>query len=849
MSLRIVHPALILHLSAVPALGQETTANTAVASPSGAVEEAVPEPTLAEQAEAAKVQAEAELAAVRAQIAESQEQIDAADAEAPPAFLTERLNSQRELEALIQRQLTTVEQVLTVSNALAELRQAAQDLTATGLTEEPPFDLAFVDELRDARERLERQLQTANLTVATAERGVTRAQSRLEDASAALRAAEAALREAQDGENRIALEQAAMRAQLGERIAKQRLETAQWVQRMAALDATLTERRLEVARFRVDRAADDISFTEEDLAARIESIAKRREELESRVSNLLRTRDANTREFEQAIGAMQNGDGEASREEVQARLLARASWQRTSSDSIQYLEDRLEMLVRAEELWQRRFDLLNGLAGDQLDAWAQDMETRVAEWNQRIEVVEARLNEMRGEQLDLAQRLERPESAPVRDELESMQNAIESNEERAREYLASLVEHARLAARVQEEVENQRAERPWYEQVAFGEFKLADVGKLWNYEVFVVEGRGIYVRNLVMPVIVFLAVMAAMLWVRRILRTRVIKWLIVGRNVDKNHIVVEAALAIIRETHLWFIFAVSFYAAARSLNIWPADEHTTTESALNYILLIATLAQIAMYVSSISDRILERTRRQKAAEDPASVSAFGLFRVAVRVVVWSIVLITILRAFNVPLTTFVASLGIGGVAIAFGLQSILGDLFNSIALLLDKPFNVGDFVMVDDKLGVVDSIGLKTTRIRSLSGEELILSNSDLIGSRIHNFKRMEERRVPFMIGVVYETPSEKLQMIPKIAQEIIEAQPYARFDRAHFFRFGDFSLDFEIVYYVEGPDYTRYMDTQQAINLGLFKRFEAEGINFAYPTRELVIRPQKGQAAEAEAS
>jgi small-conductance mechanosensitive channel len=179
---------------------------------------------------------------------------------------------------------------------------------------------------------------------------------------------------------------------------------------------------------------------------------------------------------------------------------------------------------------------------------------------------------------------------------------------------------------------------------------------------------------------------------------------------------------------------------------------------------------------------------------------------------------------------------VGGIAVALAVQNILGDLFASFSIILDKPFVIGDFITVDTYLGTIEHIGLKTTRVRSLSGEQLVFANADLLQSRIRNYKRMYERRVVFSIGVIYQTPYGKLQKIPEIIQNIIETQGQTRFDRTHFKDYGPYSLNLEIVYWVENPDYNLYMDTQQKINLELFKQFEDEKIEFAYPSQSLYI-------------
>lgn len=213
-----------------------------------------------------------------------------------------------------------------------------------------------------------------------------------------------------------------------------------------------------------------------------------------------------------------------------------------------------------------------------------------------------------------------------------------------------------------------------------------------------------------------------------------------------------------------------------------------------------------------------------------------------RVALWSLVLLLILDNLGLNVSALIASLGIGGIAVALAVQNILGDLFASLSIAIDKPFVIGDFIIVDDLMGTVEHVGLKTSRIRSLGGEQIVFSNNDLLKSRIRNYKRMQERRVVFAIGVTYGTAEKELERIPDIIRQAIEAQPAARFDRTHFKGFGAFSLDFEAVYYVRQADYNVYMDAQQAINLQLVRDFAAKGIDFAFPTQTLHIASAPGQ-------
>lgn len=209
---------------------------------------------------------------------------------------------------------------------------------------------------------------------------------------------------------------------------------------------------------------------------------------------------------------------------------------------------------------------------------------------------------------------------------------------------------------------------------------------------------------------------------------------------------------------------------------------------------------------------------------------------AIRISIWILGTIFLLDNLGFQISTVIATLGIGGVAVALAAQAILKDLFSYFSILFDRPFEPGDFIIIGDYMGTVEHIGVKTTRIRSLSGEQLVFSNSDLTDSRVRNYKRMARRRVVFKIGVTYQTSQEKVKKIPGIVKDIIDSIDLATLDRVHFSAFGDFSLVFEIVYYVESGEYNKYMDIQEQINLKLYREFEAKGIEFAYPTQSLFL-------------
>lgn len=215
----------------------------------------------------------------------------------------------------------------------------------------------------------------------------------------------------------------------------------------------------------------------------------------------------------------------------------------------------------------------------------------------------------------------------------------------------------------------------------------------------------------------------------------------------------------------------------------------------------------------------------------ATLAAWGA-----RVLLWSVVLLAMLSNLGVNITAFVASLGVGGIAVALAVQNILGDLFASLSIAVDKPFEVGDFIVIGPLAGTVEHVGLKTTRIRSLGGEQIVMANANMIGSTIQNYKRLQERRIVFEFGLSYDTPTDAVKQAPEIVEEAITAQEQVRFDRAHLRGFGKEALEFECVYIVKDPGYNLYMDIQQAINFHLLERFSRIGAKFAVPVRAIKV-------------
>ena len=281
-----------------------------------------------------------------------------------------------------------------------------------------------------------------------------------------------------------------------------------------------------------------------------------------------------------------------------------------------------------------------------------------------------------------------------------------------------------------------------------------------------------------------------------------------------------------------FIVVASVYAGSLALTL--PDIAVTT---LRVLFVVALLLQAGYWGNGLVAFWIRRTVRRRLDDDADSATSIAALGFVVKLAIWAVVILIALDNLGVDITALIAGLGIGGIAIALAVQSVLSDLFASLSIIVDKPFVIGDFIVVGDQMGNVERIGLKTTRVRSLSGEQIVFSNSDLLSSRVRNYKRMYERRIVFGFGVLYETPTDVVAAIPSMVREIVERQMNVRFDRCHFRSFGNSALDFETVYYVDVPDYNVYMDTQQAINLGIMRAFEVEGIEFAYPTQTLYVR------------
>ena len=333
------------------------------------------------------------------------------------------------------------------------------------------------------------------------------------------------------------------------------------------------------------------------------------------------------------------------------------------------------------------------------------------------------------------------------------------------------------------------------------------------------------VRQYLQSGAVFLAVVAAVILVQNLIVHR-LRALAEKTKTDLDDFAVDI-LASIRSPEFYLL---AFYVATKPLSM-PAWE----AKGFRAVVLIAITWRILRILHRCVEYGMNKAMPGGRVTEADRHARRNLVYV-VNVVVSIVVLVFLLHNLGFHVESMIAGLGIGGVAVALAAQAVLGDLFSAVAIVLDKPFVIGDFIVVGDVMGSVEAIGIKNTRLRALSGELLVMPNSALTSAKIHNYRNMRERRVEFSLGLVYGTPLQQLKAVPGIVRGIIEAQEKTRFERAHFQQFGQSSLDFDIVYWVLDPDYTLFMDIQQKILLSIVEAFEKEGIDQAFPSQTVYL-------------
>jgi small-conductance mechanosensitive channel len=329
-------------------------------------------------------------------------------------------------------------------------------------------------------------------------------------------------------------------------------------------------------------------------------------------------------------------------------------------------------------------------------------------------------------------------------------------------------------------------------------------------------------------VVTFLVTLTVLPIIKGFIGARRRRW--TPQDRQQFHSAIELTTQLVARTSRLFLWVVALYLASRDLAFTPRVERLLTVISVALFWL-----QVGLWAMAAVRFAIDLRRARSAALDSVLTGSMDVIVFSAGLIVWAMVLLLALDNLGVQIKPLLAGLGIGGIAIALAVQTVLSDLLASMSIALDKPFGIGDFLTLDDYQGTVEHIGVKSTQLRSNSGEQIIISNADIVKARVRNFGRMRERRAVFQFGVNYDTTAQALGAIPTEVRRIVEAQPQTRFDRCHFLVYGDTALQFELVYFVLKPEFNVYADTQQAINLALLERFRELQIRLAAPTRTIV--------------
>jgi small-conductance mechanosensitive channel len=335
---------------------------------------------------------------------------------------------------------------------------------------------------------------------------------------------------------------------------------------------------------------------------------------------------------------------------------------------------------------------------------------------------------------------------------------------------------------------------------------------------------------------VFLATFTILPLIRGFVSARRKKWIASNRELP---VAIELPLLLIASTSRIFLLTTALYLASI-----PLEFPKRISLALEWAIVLTFWYQFGRWAMAAARFAINRRAQRAGGPDATLSGSLDIIMFIAGIVIWAMALLLALDNLGIEIKPLLAGLGIGGIAVALAVQTVLGDLLASMSIALDKPFQVGDALQVDDINGTVEHIGVKSTRLRSLSGEQVIMSNADILKSRVRNNGRMRERRAAFFLNVVYDTKADQLRAIPGVVKEIVEKQKEARFDRCHLLTFADWALRYEVVFYMSTPNYGTYADAQQAINLAIVERFEEMGIEFATPTRPLFTPEAKRASA-----
>jgi small-conductance mechanosensitive channel len=770
----------------------------------------------------------------QSEMAGSGPRVDQAALQATIARIEQRMEALQELRTAVQRNATLTSRLAEAEAQREQVRGQAEGVAADDIGQGPPFPVSLLDRLQ-AELSLKQGVEAVEETrLATAKRRRDAAASELTKLIRERRAARDRLKQADahaaPEPERAALQEALELARLNDLRAREQLAASERAEKLARVKDDLGEVQQALLAKRIRFVEKHVVLPREALEEQLAKLTELQEKIRAEIETLQRTGDQAEANLYRAQRRLAQASANADQAALSEWVAARQAQLVAARSSVDNLDLALDILSRMRTLWELRSQLMNDPESVDMKHFLRQVTEELAEARSDKESVVERLNALRSIQLAQARRLRDPALGDeVRKAMLARSAAQESAEAHGRELLDIQAELISLLQGMRHQLTQRLEARHVSLQLLQAQETFE---RWWDAEVLEFDDQSIRVRELVtalaMFVVVLLVVSLIRMGARRALQRRKAK----SPKAQSGDLRL-ALSAIAGNTSQIFVLIAAFYVAMTFSGL----ASPTFQGWLWTLLVVAFYAQLGIWANAAMLDYFSRRRTRQEMRDPSTVTGYGLLMFFIRVGIWITVGVSLLAYFRYPIAGLVGALGVGSLAVAFAVQNILGDVFSSMAIILDKPFRVGDFIKAGDCLGTIEHIGVKTTRIRSLSGEQIVLSNSDLLNSRIHNFKQFRERRIAFRIGVIYQTPRHLIEQMPGMLRAAVEEVPRTRFDRAHFFEYGDFALTFEIVYYVLSPDYTVYMDAQQAININIHRRFEEAGISFAYPTQELILR------------
>jgi small-conductance mechanosensitive channel len=722
--------------------------------------------------------------------------------------LKERANLLGEIVDAYESLLVALEKQQELDNKGSELNA----LQKVDYPEKPPYFLSRYDELLSALDKAVQDSKALTKEIDMGKKLVNDAELDLQAADSIFIASKNNLQKAEiePHESRLTLKWNAQKEQLKRELASVWLQLHQTNLANSEKKLVLANQDIEIKRAHSQWVWKNLQYNKEDLSNQLQSIKKRKDKISSQLKveqkKLKDAESALIRAEKTLVNVKTETDYNSAKAQIKASKLHKDNYELMSKQS----EDNLILLKQQEKLWTQRYALIQGnMDYKTLVAMQSEAQKELENIIQSISVVQdsqIRL-QLQLSEIEKELSLTSPTSsivAPLKDQLDILRESAAH----AFEYLTLLQSTKSMYQRMIDEIHLKK------EEVNLQKKIIAFVQATLEYELF---------NNSTIDYLLALLILISVIALSKLIKTLIFKRFsaIAARTTSSYD---DFLIYDIQRMAIPIFYFAALYLSLNGLNL-----HSILVKLINIMGIVVLTFYIGRFLISQVE-YLTKDYWLKKEENLEHESAIKAILPVLKIIIWCIGVFFLLDNLGFKISTVVTGLGIGGIAVALASKNILGDLFNYFVILFDRPFEIGDFVVVGDYMGLIEHIGIKTTRLKSIGGELLVISNTDLASARIKNYKHMEKRRVAFKIGVAYDTQLNHLKKIPNMIGEIIKSTQMAEFDRAHFFLYGEASLIFEIVYFVKGNETRKYMDIQQSINLALKDAFDKEGIVFAFP-------------------